>query len=297
MQPKIGLALGSGGARGWSHIGVLRALEGAGIRPDIVCGTSMGSLVGAGFAAGLLDRLEEFARGLTPLSVARLVDIDLRSGGLVAGRKVVEMLAGLGYSGAIGHLDLPYMAVATDLVNGREVWLNEGELLEAVRASIGIPGVFSPVHRKGRWLADGGMSNPVPVSCCRALGAEIIIAVNPNGFVRARFANEPERTSSLNAETLIGAMPSAVQPVLRGYMKTSAKPRLKPPGYLDVIAGSVDIMSDKIMRARLAGDPPSVMVDVPLDHMTIFDFNQAGEAIAAGQKAMTAQMETLGALL
>ncbi len=297
MHPKIGLALGSGGARGWSHIGVLRALEDAGIAPDIVCGTSMGSLVGACHAAGILDGLESFARSLAPLGIAGLVDINLRSGGLVSGQKVVEMLGDLGLGGSIADLGLPYMAVATDLANGREVWLHEGDIRDAVRASIGIPGVFSPVHHDGRWLLDGGMSNPVPVSCCRALGAEIIIAVNPNGFVRARFSDQPERTSGLNAETLIGTLPSALQPVLRGYLKTSDAPRQKPPGYLDVIAGSVDIMTDKIMRARLAGDPPSVMVDVPLDHMTIFDFNQADRAIAAGREAMAAQIDTLKAQL
>lgn len=154
-RPKIGLALGSGGARGWCHIGVLRALEEAGIKPDFIAGASMGALVGAAYCSDALDELENFARGLTTYSIARLVDVDLVSGGLVAGKLIMKALEGVGIRKELSALDRPFVAVATDLYEGREVWLREGNTLEAVRASIGIPGIFTPVHMDGKWLLEG----------------------------------------------------------------------------------------------------------------------------------------------
>lgn len=297
MRPKIGLALGSGGARGWSHIGVLRALEEADIAPDIVCGASMGALVGAGYCAGALDRLETFARGLTAVGAARLVDLNIISGGLLEGNEVIGQLGELGINGNIEDLRLPYMAVATDLANGREVWLQEGNVLDAVRASIGIPGLLSPVHRQDRWLLDGGMSNPIPISCCRALGAEIIIAVNPNSRLHINRQAEPEQTPGMDLDALVDYLPSAIQPVLRSYLDTNSDPQLNPPGYLDVVARAMDIMSDQIRRSRLAGDPPNIMVNIELAPMTILEFNRADEAIDKGFAAMQAEINDLKALL
>ena len=176
---KIGLALGGGSARGWSHIGVIRALEEAGIEPDIVCGTSIGSLVGAAYAAGELDRLEGWVRSLTWQNVVSLLDVTV-TGGFIKGAKLVEFFGSRFKDTDISKLPKPFGAVATELVTGREVWLREGSVIESVRASIAVPGLFTPVARDGRLLVDGGLVNPVPVSLCRAMGADIVIAVELN---------------------------------------------------------------------------------------------------------------------
>src|SRR5579871_928530 len=180
-RPRIGLVLGSGSARGWSHIGVIDSLRDAGIEPEIVCGTSMGALVGAAYVAGHLDKLRQWAEAATWRDVVALMDVRLSGGGLMSGSLIVGFLRELGLTHAIEACSKRYAAIATDLVSGREVWLQSGPLDEAVRASIALPGIFAPVKYGDTWLVDGGLSNPVPVSVCRALGADTIIAVNLNG--------------------------------------------------------------------------------------------------------------------
>lgn len=299
MKPRIGLALGSGGARGWCHIGVMRALAEEGITPDVVCGTSMGALVGAAACSGALDKLEAFARNLTQLSVARMVDIDVTSGGLITGDKIVQALQGLGYGERIEGLDRPFMAVATDLYAGREVWLQDGPLLPAIRASIGIPGIFAPYHKDGRWLLDGGMSNPIPVSCARALGADVVIAVDPNSKLYSIRRDAPQpQTPGFGMDQVVETLPAAVQPLLRSYLSDKTRKRQRPPAYLDVLSTSIDVMTDHIRRARLAGEPPHVMVNLTLmDKMTVLDFTKADLAIREGYEAMKAQMPGLQAIL
>ena len=177
MTAKLGLALGTGGARGWCHIGVLRALDEMGVRPDVVAGSSMGALVGAAYAGGALDALEDWARALTPRRVWSLIDMRLTGGGLVGGTSIAKMLEEIGLDCRIEDLSLPFIAVAADLSSGQEVWLQEGPLASATRASVAIPGILSPVCIDGRWLIDGGVVNPVPITpfdcrrcpggCCR----------------------------------------------------------------------------------------------------------------------------------
>ena len=190
-RPRIGLALGSGSARGWSHLGVIDALIEASIEPEIVCGTSIGSLVGAAYVSGRLSELRQWAEAATWREVVGLMDVKLSSGGLINGKLVVGFLRGLGVTERIEDLPKSYAAIATDLETGREIWLQSGPIDEAVRASIAIPGIFSPARIGEKWLVDGGLSNPVPVSVCRALGADIIIAVNLNGDLLGRHF-EPE---------------------------------------------------------------------------------------------------------
>ena len=185
-RPRIGLALGSGSARGWAHIGVIDSLIEAGIEPDVVCGTSIGALVGAAYVAGKLGRLRQWAETATWRAILRLTDVRLTGGGLMNGRQVVAFLQQIGIDQPIESYGRPYAAVATDLATGREIWLQSGPIHEAVRASIALPGILSPARIDGRWLVDGGLSNPIPVSVCRALGADVIIAVNLNGDLLAR---------------------------------------------------------------------------------------------------------------
>ena len=285
---RIGLALGSGGARGWSHIGVLRALEDAGMRPDVVAGTSMGALVGAAYCSGALDRLEDFARAVTPFSMARMIDLDLRAGGLVAGNTVLQNLETLGLRPGFADLDRPFIAVTTDLYRGREVWLRDGALLPAVRASIAIPGIFTPVRHGNHWLMDGGMSNPIPVSACRALGVDIVIAVDPNAGNLSSHSSSSRRglLPQVNAEVLIGQLPRQFQPVAAAYLAKGSEAAPQPPGYIEVLSTALDVMIDQIRRSRLAGDPPNVMVDLNLSHLNVLAFHEAKAAIEQGYIAM-----------
>jgi NTE family protein len=293
---RIGLALGSGGARGWSHIGAIRALEELGIKPEIVCGASMGAVVGAAWCAGALDKLEAFARDLNQLSVARLVDIDFGSGGLFEGKEIMSALGEIGVSGNIEDLQIPFLAVATDLYSGHEIWLRKGDVNVAVRASLGLPGVFSPVQHEERWLMDGGMSNPIPVSCCRALGADLIIAVNPNSRLRLLGHRETEHGPGFGEETLMNMAPDAVKPLVQNYFRNRKKPEINPPSYVDVLVKSIDVMTNQIRRARLAGDPPDIMVNVDLGSMNMLEFARADEAIEKGKEAMKAELADFSAI-
>jgi NTE family protein len=177
-RPKIGIALGAGVARGWTHIGVLKALSRAGIEADIIAGTSIGALVGGCLAAGKLEPLEEFARALTRRRMIGLLDLRFRSSGLIGDSKLVELMREHLTDIRIEDMKRTFVGVATELTTGHELWLHKGSLINSIRASYALPGVFSPVAIDGRWLIDGALVNPVPVSVARALGARVLIAVN-----------------------------------------------------------------------------------------------------------------------
>ncbi|NPV03429.1 MAG: patatin [Syntrophaceae bacterium] len=184
---KIGLALGSGSAKGWSHIGVIRGLQEAGIAIDVVCGSSIGALVGGAFAAGKLDETERLARELSWTDVLGFMDVPVPRSGIINSERIARYLRRRLGDANIEDLPIPFAAVATDLTSGQEVWFREGSLIEAIRASISMPGMFTPCFRDGRLLVDGGLVNPVPVSLCRSLGAGTVIAVNPNTDVRIHY--------------------------------------------------------------------------------------------------------------
>ena len=182
-RPKIGLALGSGIVRGWAHIGVIRALVKHGFKPDIIAGTSVGALAGAAYAANILDELEDWARDLTRLKLMSYMDLHVKTGGLLGGRRLYKLMRQHFAEKTIDDLDVKFVAVASDMVTGHEVWLRSGDLVQAMRASFALPGIFPPMRYGNRWLVDGALVNPVPVSACQALGANMIIAVNLNGDV------------------------------------------------------------------------------------------------------------------
>jgi NTE family protein len=295
-RPRIGLALGSGSARGWAHIGVIDSLIEAGIEPDIVCGTSMGALIGAAHVAGRLGELRQWAQTATWRKIARLTDLRLSGGGLISGRQVVSFLRGLGIEAPIESYATQYAAVATDMATGREIWLQAGPIHEAVRASIALPGLFSPARMQDKWLLDGGLSNPIPVSVCRALGADVIIAVNLNGELLGRRFTEPEppaataptRVSVEVVRRMLGEWPAALR------RKPAAEAQSAPaPGYFDVLATAINIMQDHITRTRLAGEPPHVMLVPRLRDMGLMEFNRAEEAIAEGRACVEQALPTL----
>jgi len=301
VRPRIGLALGSGAARGWSHIGIIEALADAGIAPDIVCGCSIGALVGAAYVAGRLQALKEFAQSLTMREIARMLDVRLSGGGLIAGREIVAFLRKLNISGPISKYAKPYAAVATDLQTGREVWLREGPIEEAVRASISIPGILSPARHADRWLVDGGLVNPVPVSVCRALGADVVIAVNLNSDLIARHGvdydeREIDSGRGVPAEfltRLVDQMPTAWRETASVILPKLAPTGATAPGYFEVLMTALDIMQDQITRARLAGEPPHVMLVPRLRHIRLMEFNRAAESIAEGRTVVEHGLDLL----
>ncbi|MGE0426344.1 MAG: patatin-like phospholipase RssA [Reyranellaceae bacterium] len=295
-RPRIGLALGSGSARGWSHIGVIDALGEAGIEPDIVCGTSIGALVGAAYVAGRLAALREWAQAVTWRQIVRLLDVRLSGGGLIDGRRIVALLGQLGVDGPIEGRTRQYAAVATDLASGREVWLRSGAIDEAVRASIALPGILSPVRVDGQWLVDGGLSNPVPVSVCRALGADVIVAVNLNDDLVGRRVGDDAAAASSHPEFLervIEQFPAAWREQARQIAPRLVSPGPSAPGYFDVLANSINIMQDRITRSRLAGEPPHVMLVPRLRDIGLMEFHRANEAIDEGRACVLQALPSL----
>ena len=294
--PRIGLALGSGSARGWAHIGVIRALRDAGIEPHIVCGTSIGALVGAAEVDGDLDRLETWVRSLRLQTVVSFLDFSLGSG-LIKGDKLIAFFRSHFVDRDIRELARPFGAVATDLQRGREVWLREGGVSDAVRASIALPGLFTPVQRDGSWLVDGGLVNPVPVSLCRAMGADIVIAVDLNSDLLGRHlkpkpARMPRKPVSPEPGTLADSVMARIQSGMAQLgIEHDNEPR--PPAMLDVLASSINIMQVLITRSRLAGEPADVLITPRLADLGLMEFHRAGVAIEAGRRATEAVMPQL----
>jgi len=287
-KPRIGLVLGAGGARGWCHIGVLRALDAMGIRPDVIAGTSMGAVVGAARAADRLQALEDWARAQTRRSILGLIDARLTGGGVVGGAGIVAMLRGLDMPAKIEDLPIPFTAVATDLRNGREVWLRSGDLVDAVRASVAIPGLINPQKLDGTWLLDGGLVNPVPVSAARALGADVVIAVNPNAARSGDFWSPGQGLRGLPDPGEL--LPEGLRELWTHRPRPDGDPE---PAYLAVVNAALDITSDQIRRSRLAGDPPQVLLGASLPTVAVLDFHRADEAISEGWRIVEAQEELI----
>ena len=275
--------MGSGSARGWAHIGVLRALEQAGIRPDIVCGTSIGALVGAAYAAGELDRFEQWVLRLGVADVLGFLDVTLSSG-LVKGERLMSSFHRNVVDRPIEELNMPFAAVATALHSGAEIWLRSGSTLSAVRASIAMPGLFTPVLHDGMVLVDGGLVNPVPVSLARAMGADIVIAVDLGSDIlgrhlRAAPAREPP-------PGVIGDWIRKLQDNLGPLVPAHPSDELAMPNILEVLASSLNIMQVRIARSRMAGEPPDLVVAPRLAHLRLLDFHRAEEAIEEGRRAV-----------
>lgn len=292
---KIGLALGGGAARGWAHIGVLKALRAAGIVPDIIAGTSIGAVVGGCYAAGHLDSLEGFALELTRRRVFGYLDFNLSGTGLISGQRLCDRLDRHLGDRAIEDLDVRFTAVATEIGSGHEIWLSRGKLVDAVRASYAIPGVFRPVKVGGRWLFDGALVNPIPVSVCRALGARYVIAVNLNADVCSRGTVIPHFDGGDDIERIDDAV-TEPQPV-KGKNGVAVRRLLQRqifgfgkgeevPGISTVMIDAFNIVQDRIARSRLAGDPPDALINPRLSGVGLFDFHRAEELIALGEAAV-----------
>jgi len=297
-KPRIGLALGSGSARGWAHIGAIRALEERGVKPDLVCGSSVGALVAAFYAAGELDKLERWVTGLAWTTVIRLMDLTWR-GGLVRGNRLFNLFRTTLEDRDISGLPLLYGAVATELTSGRAVWLREGKVLDAVRASCAMPGLFTPVIRDDVLLVDGGLVNPVPVSMCRALGADLVIAVDLSwGKLGAYRDRVRGKSGDRNDDRAVAPreVPGWAGRLRTGWlerMKGKAKDGVVIPSIFEVFTTALDIVEMKVARSRLAGDPADVMITPLLPDFGTMEFHRAKEAIVEGRAAV----ERMGPLI
>jgi len=297
---RLGYALGSGSARGWAHIGVIRALAELGIEPDIVCGTSMGALVAAASASSRLDQLLEVAEGLTRLRVARFLNLSLSFNNFIDDKRLSGFLRDTLCDESLEFSELPrkFAAVATDLESGKELWLTDGSVLEAVSASIALPGLLPPMRLRGRWLVDGGLVNPVPVSLCRALGADVVIAVNLNsGIVGSRIADSAGNGPRSH---FLSALVSRPTPSCGALEKTTEPPpriRERSPRLLDVLGRSINITQDRITRSRMAGDPPDIVLTPRLSQIGLFEFHRAAEAVDEGRHCVARMLPEIRHLL
>ena len=283
---KLGIALGGGAARGWAHIGVLKALDKIGIKPDVIAGTSIGSIVGGCYAAEELEQLEHFATQLTTRKVLGFMDLNLAGTSLITGKRICSTLEAHLKDVRIEAMKCQYISVATELGTGHEVWMDKGYLVDAMRASYALPGIFKPVNINNRWLFDGAIVNPIPVSVCRAFGADIVIAVNLNNdsfgkgtVISSHEANEieykpSETESELNGRSTLGKWRSRFFSVKK-----------ESPGISKVMLDAFNITQDRIARARLAGDPPNFSIKPRLDDIGLFDFHRAEEMITLGEEA------------
>jgi NTE family protein len=289
-RAKVGIVLGAGAARGWAHIGALHELEAMGLHVDVVVGSSIGTLVGGCYAAGRLEMLETFARSLTRRRVFGLLDFSFTGSGLIGGQRLRTRLeAGLGEL-RIEDLPVRFAAVATEIGGGHEIWLRRGLLVDAIRASYALPGVFEPVKIDGRWLFDGAIVNPVPVSVARALGAERVIAFNISSdrFGRGTAIQDPFGRPDRPA--VEDPAPDSSGMIARwwrgGNGSTKAGAEAAAPGLMTSMVNAFDILQDRIMRSRLAGDPPDALVHVRVGDVGMFEFHRADELIALGREAV-----------
>ncbi len=303
-RPTIGLALGGGAARGFAHIGVVRALAAHGIIPDVIVGTSIGAVVGGCYAAAQLDNLETWARSLTVRSVLGHLDISLSGSGLIRGGHLAHRLQEALKDRRIDDLPIRFAAIATEFNTGHEIWLTRGRLVDALRASYALPGIFPPVLIGGRWLVDGALVNPVPVSAARALGARLVIAVNLNsdlfgrGTIIASHGSDdddaatPQEPAKVNGFRGLFRRERALRRRILG--------RRGQPGIPTVMVEAFNVMQDRITRARLAGDPPDVLISPRLGTIGWFDFHRAADAITIGneaaEKSIDAVSEAVAAL-
>lgn len=309
VDARIGLALGGGSARGLAHLGVIRALEEAGIKIDFIAGTSIGAMIGAIYAAGKVDALEATFQDFEWMKIVSFFDVVFPKSGLIDGVKVGELVRAHIRADVIETLPTPFCAVATDIQTGEEVAIRQGDVIEAVRASISVPGIFTPVRLNGHILVDGGLTNPVPVSVVRAMGAEIVIAVDLNHDIvagknlKSQRVNMPVATvdgefdmfsrwvegyrqsiQEIKAKLLDHGAPGAMQ--FSRWLSSGES----LPSIFEVLLASINIMETRITQYRLEADRPDILIQPLLGHIRFLDFGRAKEIIEIGYESARAKI-------
>jgi NTE family protein len=298
--PGIGLALGSGLARGFAHIGALRALERHGIKPSIVSGTSIGALVGGCYLMGKMNEFEEWALALTRRRIFNYLDFRVRSAGLIGGQKVFAQLDQYFHGVNIEDLPMPFVTIAADLTTGHEVWLRKGNLIDAMRASFALPGVFPPIEINDRRLVDGALVNPLPVSPCQALGARLTIAIDLNGDLIGKAVKPGKSYQTIAGFDVFND--ADVAPEDQKLFSNSLTKRVfrrdaDAPSLFGVMVGSLNIIQDRLTRSRLAGDPPDVHIKPRIGHIGVLEFERSRELMEEGEAAIERSMPEIKAAL
>lgn len=308
-KPKIGLALGGGAARGWAHIGALEVLIEAGFAPEVIAGTSIGAVVGGCYAAGRLAELSQFATSLTKRRVVGLMDFHIGGAGLISGGRLKRLLEQHLDGMRIEELEQRFVAISTELGTGHEIWLTHGPMIEALRASYALPGIFDPVKLGGRWLMDGALVNPVPVTAARALGADVVICVNLNNDLAGRGTVIQSYTSDPDPDTDQGSVvpdlelrPSprwfdGISGAAKRVRNLVGRPSENRPGLAGVMIDAFNITQDRISRSRLAGDPPDVMIGPRLGRVGLFDFHRADETVELGRQAARRALDEIATVV
>lgn len=290
--PTIGVALGGGAARGWAHLGVLKALAARGVVPDVVSGASIGALVGAGLASGRLDALQAWVLELRRMDVLKLLDASL-GGGVIEGSRVMRAIEEVISDRDIQALNMPFGAVATDLQQGRTVWLRSGSTIRAVRASCAMPGLFPPVRHQDSWLVDGGLVDPVPVTLCRVLGADVVIAVNLSPYRRRLARLQRHRDGGSGAASPVAheerSYVDRLQRLVMDIFDADNRDGEREPALLDVVSSAINIMQERITRSRLAGDPPEFEIVPDVADIGLMEFHRAALAVRRGAEAVDAR--------
>jgi NTE family protein len=299
QRPSIGLVLGGGAARGFAHIGVIRTLIAKGIVPDVIAGTSIGAVIGGCYAAGRLDGVEQWCRSLTRRSVLSYLDVSFGGSALLNGGRLADKLLETAGDAAIEQLPVRFAAIATEFKTGHEIWITRGPLVEAARASYALPGMFPPIRIGRRWLMDGALVNPVPVSAARALGARVVIAVNVNTDLYGRgttiqdhggpapgaAAPEASMEEVVAQRSLLGRFANERADKRRFFGDAGR------PGLSTIMVEAFNVMQDRLTRARLAGDPPDILISPRLGRIGLFDFHRAAEMIDLGAEAAEKALE------
>lgn len=293
---KVGLALGAGAAKGWAHIGVINVLKEMGVKVDVVAGCSVGSLVGAAYASDHLNEMERWVRSFKYWDVIRLMDLSWRRGGLLRGERVFNAVNNIIEVQEIAECQLPFGSVVTNLTTGRELWFTEGDIKQAIRASCSMPGLFSPVWFGGYWLVDGAVVNPVPVSLARAMGADVVIAVDlqhdAHLVQQDLFSSQtsPENRPSDMSENWHRRLKERI-----ANISLSATKRV--PSAMEIMSTSIQVLENRLKRNRMAGDPPDVLIQPYCPQISMLDFHRADEAITAGKLATEKKFEQLRHLI
>jgi NTE family protein len=295
--PTIGLALGSGLARGFAHLGVVRALKRHGIEPTVISGTSMGALIGGAYLADCLDEVEEWAYSLTKFKVLSYLDFRVKSSGLIGGERLMKLMLDNFGDVRVEDLKHPLICVAADLVTGHEVWLRKGRLVDVMRASFSLPGIFAPVFMNNRWMVDGALVNPVPVSACTANGARMTIAVNVSGDIIGKAKHPGESIPTVAGFDLLNFEgPEQVEKAKQqGLMQRVFRRENNAPSMFGVMVSSLNIIQDRLAKSRLAGDPPDVLIVPRIGHIGLMEFDRAEELIAEGEAAVERAMPDIKA--
>ncbi len=296
--PLIGLALGGGMARGFAHIGVLKTLSRHGIRPGLVAGTSIGALVGGAYLAGKLDALEDWALSLNRRKIFRYLDFRVRSAGIIGGHRLNAVLDDHFGKMMIEDLPVPLVCIASDLVTGHEVWLRRGSLVDSMRASFALPGVFPPVDLNNRLLVDGALLNPVPVSPLHSYGAHMTIAVDLNADMIGK-----SRRPGTSYQSVLGfdvfnpehVDPDDQKPFAAGLGRRIFNREPNAPSLFGVMVSALTIIQDRLTRSRLAGDPPDVHIRPRIGHIGMLEFERAREMIHEGELAAERALDEIHA--